>query len=163
MEDLTSNPKHSANTSTKPDLYSSDDYIQSICHLARPTFPGIPESSHRVQDRRILQTLEAMSWSPSQKEMSMYKLTNFISNVMPLGKATSVPDDAEADFWSREDPLAQIYRRTGNLCSSKAFWTQYTIQILSKEKQFAQLDKLNRLVVTGNGHDVHYRDIIKET
>lgn len=45
----------------------------------------------------------------------------------------------------------------------KAFWTQYTIQILRKEKQFAQLDKLNWLVVTGNGHDVHYQDIIKET
>lgn len=45
----------------------------------------------------------------------------------------------------------------------KAFWTQYTIQILRKEKQFAQLDELNPLVLTGNGHDVHYQDIIKET
>lgn len=124
MEDLTSNPKHTANSSTNPDLYSSDDYIQSICHLARPTFPGIPESSHRVQDRRILQTLEAMSWSPSQQEMSVSKLTNFISNVMPPGKTTSAPDDAEADFWSREDPLAQIYRHTGNLCSSKGLWSR---------------------------------------
>ncbi|OXB76208.1 UNVERIFIED_CONTAM: hypothetical protein H355_016786 [Colinus virginianus] len=121
-EDLNSNLKHAANTSTNPDSYSSDDYIQSICHLARPTFPGIPESSHRFQDRRILQTLEAMAWSPSQQEMSVSKLTNLISNVVPLGKATSVPDDAEADFWSREDPLAQIYTHTGNLCSSKGLW-----------------------------------------
>ncbi|XP_015731206.1 uncharacterized protein LOC107320137 [Coturnix japonica] len=124
MEDVTSNPKHTANTSTNPDLYSSNDYIQSICHLARPTFPGIPESSHRVQDRRILQTLEAMSWSPSQQETSMCKLTNLISNVMPLGKAASAPDDAEADFWSRRDPLAEIYRHTGNLCSSKGLWSK---------------------------------------
>lgn len=143
MEDLTSNPKHTANTSTNPDLYSSDDYIQSICHLARPTFPGIPESSHRVRNRRILQTLGAMSWSPSQKEMSACKLTNFISNVMPLGKATSAPDDAEADFWSREDPLAQIYRRTGNLCSSKGLWSKNSSTDSSQCISSSHLDSLH--------------------
>jgi len=45
----------------------------------------------------------------------------------------------------------------------KAFWTHYTIQIIRKEKQFAQFDKLNWLIITGNCHDVHYQDIIKET
>ncbi|KAM6249257.1 uncharacterized protein M6G45_009515 [Spheniscus humboldti] len=120
MEDSSSNLKCTGSTAASPDSYSSDDYIQSICHLARPTFPGLPESSRKVQNRRTLKTLEDGSWSPSlggtQQEMSKCKLTNFISNVVPLGKVTP----AEADFWSREDPLAQIYTHTGKLCSSKA-------------------------------------------
>ncbi|XP_035194618.1 uncharacterized protein LOC118173826 [Oxyura jamaicensis] len=124
MEDLTSNPKHTESTSTNPDSYSSDDYIQSICHLARPTFPGLPVSSHKVENRKILQSLEATSWSPSLPETSTCKLTNLISNVMPLGKVTPAPDDAETDFWSREDPLAQIYTGTGKLCSSKGSWSK---------------------------------------
>ncbi|KAM6380058.1 uncharacterized protein J5M81_010183 isoform 2-T2 [Pluvialis apricaria] len=120
MEDSTSNPKRTGSTAASPDSYSSDDYIQSICHLARPTFPGLPESIHKVQDRRTLKTLDNRSWSPSlggpQQETSKCKLTNFISNVVPLGKVTP----AEANFWSREDPLAQIYNQAGKLCSSKA-------------------------------------------
>ncbi|XP_075297945.1 uncharacterized protein LOC142363974 [Opisthocomus hoazin] len=120
MEDSASNPKRTGSTVTSPDSYSSDDYIQSICHLARPTFPGLPESNHKVQDRKTLKTLEDVSWSPSlggtQQEMSKCKLSNFISNVVPLGKVTP----AEANCWSREDPLAQIYTHAGKLCSSKA-------------------------------------------
>ncbi|XP_064314488.1 uncharacterized protein LOC135314658 [Phalacrocorax carbo] len=120
MEDSTSNLKHTGSTAAGPDSYSSDDYIQSICHLARPTFPGLPESSHKVQDRKTLKTLEDRSRSPSlggtQQEVSKCKSTDLISNVVPLGKVTP----AEADFWSREDPLAQIYTGTGKLCSSKA-------------------------------------------
>lgn len=120
MEDSTSNPKRSGSTAVSPELYSSDDYIQSICHLARPTFPGLPESSCKVQDRKTLKTLEGMSWPPAlggtQQETAKCKLTNLISNVVPLGKVTP----AEANFWSREDPLAQIYTHAGKLCSSKA-------------------------------------------
>ncbi|XP_074740091.1 uncharacterized protein LOC141949878 [Strix uralensis] len=120
MEDSTSNMKRTGSTAASPDAYSSDDYIQSICHLARPTFPGLPESSHKVQYRKTLKTLEDVPWSPShggtQQEMSKCKLTNFISNMVPPGKLTP----AEADFWSREDPLAQIYTDAGKLCSSKA-------------------------------------------
>ncbi|XP_027579890.1 uncharacterized protein LOC113989478 [Pipra filicauda] len=120
MEDPTNNPKRTGSTTASPDLYSSDDYIQSICHLARPTFPALPESRHKVQDRKTLKTLEDMSCSPplvgTQQERSKCKLTNLISNVVPLGKVSP----AEADFWSREDPLEQIYTCAGNLCSSKA-------------------------------------------
>ncbi|XP_054697249.1 uncharacterized protein LOC129212556 [Grus americana] len=120
MEDSTSNSKRTGSTAASPDSYSSDDYIQSICHLASPTFPGLPESSRKVQDRKTLKTPEDVSWPPSlvgaQQETSKCKLTHFISNVVPLGKATP----ADADFWSREDPLAQIYTHTGKLCSSKA-------------------------------------------
>ncbi|XP_056358591.1 uncharacterized protein LOC130258881 [Oenanthe melanoleuca] len=116
MEDPSSNPKQSAAGS--PDSYSSDDYIQSICHLARPTFPALLESRHK--DRQTLKSLEEVSGSPSlvgaQQERSKCKLTNFISNVVPLGR---VPP-GETDFWSREDPLEQIYTNAGNLCSSKA-------------------------------------------
>ncbi|XP_074460433.1 uncharacterized protein LOC141749978 [Larus michahellis] len=116
MEDSTSNPKRTGSTAASPDAYSSDDYAQSICHLARPTFPGLPESIRKVQDRKTPKTLDDRSWSPSQQEMSKCKLTNFISNVVPLRKVTP----AEANFWSREDPLAQIYTHAGKLCSSKA-------------------------------------------
>ncbi|XP_065546892.1 uncharacterized protein LOC136020092 [Lathamus discolor] len=120
MEDSSTNPKHSGSAAASPDSYSSDDYIQSICHLARPTFPGLPESSHKGQDRRTLKTTEDISWSPSlrgiQQEMSKCKLTNFISNVVPLGKV----GPAETELWSAEDPLAQIYAHAGKLCSSKA-------------------------------------------
>ncbi|XP_014803202.1 PREDICTED: uncharacterized protein LOC106891269 [Calidris pugnax] len=116
MEDSTSNPKRIGSTAASPDSYSSDDYVQSICHLARPTFPGFPESIRKVQDRKTLKTLDDKSWSPSQQETSKCKLSDFISNVVPLGKVTP----AEGDFWSREDPLAQIYTQAGKLCSSKA-------------------------------------------
>ncbi|KAM8993585.1 uncharacterized protein PRD47_014013 isoform 1-T3 [Ara ararauna] len=120
MEDSSSNLKRSGSTAASPDSYSSDDYIQSICHLARPTFPGLPESSHKGQDRETLKTIEDVSWSPSsgeiQQEMSKCKLTNFTSDVMPLGKV----GPSETEFWSREDPLAQIYTHAGKLCSSKA-------------------------------------------
>ncbi|XP_062493957.1 uncharacterized protein LOC134173692 [Pezoporus occidentalis] len=120
MEDSSTNPKCTGSAAASPDSYSSDDYIQSICHLARPTFLGLPESSHKGQDRRTLKTIEDVSWSPSpggiQQEMSKCKLTNFISNVVPLGKV----DPAETELWSREDPLAQIYTHAGKLCSSKA-------------------------------------------
>ncbi|XP_023791535.1 uncharacterized protein LOC111935405 [Cyanistes caeruleus] len=120
MEDPSSNPKRAGSAAASPDSYSSDDYIQSICHLARPTFPALLESRHKGQDRKTLKTLEDVPGSPllvgTQQERSKCKLTNFISNVMPLGK---VPP-AETDFWSREDPLEQIYTNAGNLYSSKA-------------------------------------------
>uniref|UniRef100_A0A8C3JCK8 Uncharacterized protein n=1 Tax=Calidris pygmaea TaxID=425635 RepID=A0A8C3JCK8_9CHAR len=87
MEDSTSNPKRIGSTAASPDSYSSDDYVQSICHLARPTFPGLPESIRKVQDRKTLKTLDDRSWSPSQQETSKCKLSDFISNVVPLGKA----------------------------------------------------------------------------
>ncbi|XP_014108532.1 PREDICTED: uncharacterized protein LOC106628214 [Pseudopodoces humilis] len=120
MEDPSSNPKRAGSAAASPDAYSSDDYIQSICHLARPTFPALLESRHKGQDRKTLKTLEDVPGSPllvgTQQERSKSKLTNFISNVVPLGK---VPP-AETDFWSREDPLEQIYTNAGNLCYSKA-------------------------------------------
>lgn len=120
MEDPSSNAKRAGSAAAGPDAYSSDDYIQSICHLARPTFPALLESRHKGQDRKTLKTLEDVSCSPplvgTQQERSKCKLTNFISNVVPLGKVPC----AEAGFWSREDPLEQIYTNTGNLCSSKA-------------------------------------------
>ncbi|XP_039934551.1 uncharacterized protein LOC120759416 [Hirundo rustica] len=119
LEDPSSNPKRAGSAAAGPDSYSSDDYIQSICHLARPTFPALLESRRKGQDRKTLKILEDVSGSPpvgTQQERSKCKLTNFISNVVPLGK---VPP-AETDFWSREDPLEQIYTNAGNLCSSKA-------------------------------------------
>ncbi|KAM4764101.1 uncharacterized protein ACIQIH_014638 [Cyanocitta cristata] len=120
MEDPSSNPKRAGSAAASPDAYSSDDYIQSICHLARPTFPALLESRRKGQDRKTLKTLEDVSHSPpfvgTQQERSKCKLTNFISNVMPLGKVPC----AETGFWSREDPLEQIYTNAGNLCSSKA-------------------------------------------
>lgn len=120
VEDSTNSQKGSGSTAASPDTHSSDDYIQSICHLARPTFPGLPESSSKVQGRRILKSSEDMSWSPAlggmQQETPERKLSSFISNVVPLGKVMS----AEADFWAREDPLAQIYTCAGKLCSTKA-------------------------------------------
>ncbi|XP_063024849.1 uncharacterized protein LOC134424746 [Melospiza melodia melodia] len=120
MEEPSSNPKSAGSAAASPDSHSSDDYIQSICHLARPTFPALLESRRKGKDRKTLKTLEDVSGSPSlvgtQQERSKCKLTNFISSVVPLGK---VPP-AESDFWSREDPLEQIYTNAGNLCSSKA-------------------------------------------
>uniref|UniRef100_A0A8C4UMW4 Uncharacterized protein n=1 Tax=Falco tinnunculus TaxID=100819 RepID=A0A8C4UMW4_FALTI len=68
MEDSTSNAKRTS-TAASPDSYSSDDYIQSICHLARPTFAGLPESSRKVQDRKTLKNLEDVWWSPSRGGM----------------------------------------------------------------------------------------------
>lgn len=119
MEDPSSNPKRAGSAAASPDSYSSDDYIQSICHLAGPTFPALLESRRKGQDRKTLKTLEDVSGSPllvgTQQERSKCKLMNFISNVVPLGK---IPP-AETDFWSREDPLEQIYTDAGNLCSSK--------------------------------------------
>lgn len=119
-EDSTSNPNSTESTAGSPDSDSSEDYIQSICHLARPTFPGLPESSRKVQDRKTPKILEDVSWSPSlggtQQEISNCKLANCLSNVVLQGKVTP----AEADFWSREDPLARIYTCAGKLCSSKA-------------------------------------------
>uniref|UniRef100_A0A8C8B8D8 Uncharacterized protein n=1 Tax=Otus sunia TaxID=257818 RepID=A0A8C8B8D8_9STRI len=92
MEDPTNNMKRTGSTAASPDSYSSDDYIQSICHLARPTFPGFSESSRKVQDRKTLKTLEDLPWSPSyggtQQEMSKCKPTNFTSNMVPPGKVT---------------------------------------------------------------------------
>lgn len=120
MEDPSSNPKRAGSAAASPDSYSSDDYIQSICHLARPTFPALLESRRKGKDRKTLETLEDVSGPPllvgTQQERSKCKLTNFISNVVPLGK---VPP-GETDFWSREDPLEQIYTNAGNLCSPKA-------------------------------------------
>ncbi|XP_063269722.1 uncharacterized protein LOC134559122 [Prinia subflava] len=120
LEDPSSNPKRAGGAAAGPDSYSSDDYIQSICHLARPTFPALLESRRKAQDRETLKTLEDVSGSPrlvgTQQERSKCKLTDFISNVVPLRK---VPP-AETDFWSREDPLEQIYTNAGNLCSSKS-------------------------------------------
>ncbi|KFV72951.1 hypothetical protein N308_14894, partial [Struthio camelus australis] len=131
LEDLTSNPKRSAtasqtsNTFANLDSYSSEDYIQAICHLARPTFPGFPERKvpkHRVQDRKILKVPEDMSWSSTlagtQQEASKCKFTNFISNVVPLGKAMPILDGAETDLHCRDDPLAQIYTQAGRPCYS---------------------------------------------
>ncbi|XP_057229686.1 uncharacterized protein LOC130577967 [Malurus melanocephalus] len=120
MEDPSSAPKRAGSTAASPDSYSSEDYIQSICHLARPTFPALLESRRKGQDRKTLQSLEDVSRSPAlegtQQERLKCKLTDFISNMVPLGK---VPP-AEIDFWSRGDPLEQIYTHAGNVCSSKA-------------------------------------------
>ncbi|XP_043376224.1 uncharacterized protein LOC122461267 [Dermochelys coriacea] len=113
LEDVTSNAKGFGSFSIDSDSCSSDDYLQSICHLARPTFPVFSENPYAFQDKKVLETLQRMSWFPklevAQQVIPKYKLTNIFSDMMSLEKVSLVLDNAKLYPCTRADPLEQLY------------------------------------------------------
>nr|XP_008164664.1 uncharacterized protein LOC101937742 [Chrysemys picta bellii]XP_008164665.1 uncharacterized protein LOC101937742 [Chrysemys picta bellii]XP_023959467.1 uncharacterized protein LOC101937742 [Chrysemys picta bellii] len=112
LEDVTSNAKGFGSFSIDSDSCSSDDYLQSICHLARPTFPVLPENGV-FQDKKVLETLQRVSWFPklavAQQVIPKCKLTNIFSDMMSLEKISLVLDNAKLYPCTRADPLEQLY------------------------------------------------------
>ncbi|XP_030428985.1 uncharacterized protein LOC115656420 [Gopherus evgoodei] len=113
LEDVTSNAEGFGSFSINSDSCSSDDYLQSICHLARPTFPVLPENNCVFQDKKVLETLQRVSWFPklavAQRVIPKCKLTNIFSDMMSLEKVSLVLDNAKLHPCTRADPLEQLY------------------------------------------------------
>ncbi|XP_067422607.1 uncharacterized protein [Emydura macquarii macquarii] len=113
LEDLTSDAKGFGSFSIDSDSCSNDDYLQSICHLARPTFPVFPENYHEFQDKKVLETLQRVPWFPklavTQKVIPKCKLTHIFSDMMSLEKVSLVLEDGTLYPCSRADPLEQLY------------------------------------------------------
>ncbi|XP_019361732.1 PREDICTED: uncharacterized protein LOC109289912 [Gavialis gangeticus] len=114
QEDLSSNGKSLGSLSTNPDLCSSEDYLQSICQLARPTFPVIPENYPRVRDKTTLQE----DWQCPKpvvmpRAIPKCKLTNIISNVMSLETVRLVCEEGKLYPCSGDDPLEKLYAQAG--------------------------------------------------
>ncbi|XP_006026933.1 uncharacterized protein LOC102383298 [Alligator sinensis] len=114
QEDLSSNAKSLGSLSTNSDLCSSEDYLQSICQLARPTFPAIPENHPRVRDKT---TLREDRWcqKPAVMPRAIPKcqLTNIISNIMSLEKVHLVCEEGKPYPCSGDDPLEKLYAQAG--------------------------------------------------
>ncbi|XP_062979384.1 uncharacterized protein LOC134396753 [Elgaria multicarinata webbii] len=109
IEDITSNTKGLGNVYLSQDSCSGEDYLQSICHLSRPTFPIPPESKCKVQDmdkpgmphnsHRVLNLPE------TPKLISRYTLPN----IMSLERSSFILDCIKTYSSSRVDPLEELY------------------------------------------------------
>ncbi|KYO20362.1 hypothetical protein Y1Q_0010882 [Alligator mississippiensis] len=114
QEDLSSNARSLGSLSTNSDLCSSEDYLQSICQLARPTFPAIPENHPRVRDKTTLQE-DRRCPKPAVMPRAIPKcqLTNIISNIMSLEKVHLVCEEGKPYPCSGDDPLEKLYAQAG--------------------------------------------------
>uniref|UniRef100_A0A670IBC8 Uncharacterized protein n=1 Tax=Podarcis muralis TaxID=64176 RepID=A0A670IBC8_PODMU len=116
LDDITSNTKGFGNACTSPDSSSGEDYLQSICQLARPTFPVLPESQRKVQDTEKLGMLHnshrVFSLSETPKMVSRYKITDILPNVRTFERNSSILDRIKTYSSSKVDPLEELYTET---------------------------------------------------
>ncbi|XP_053232934.1 uncharacterized protein LOC128407929 [Podarcis raffonei] len=113
LDDITSNTKGFGNACTSPDSSSGEDYLQSICQLARPTFPVLPESQRKVQDTEKLGMLHnshrVFSLSETPKMVSRYKITDILPNARTFERNSSILDRIKTYSSSKVDPLEELY------------------------------------------------------
>ncbi|XP_006138266.2 uncharacterized protein LOC102454690 [Pelodiscus sinensis] len=113
FEDVTSNAKGIECFSIKADSCSSDDYLQSICQLARPTFPMFPENQHVFPDKKALERLQRAPWFPkpaaAPQAIPKCQLINIFSGMMPSEKASLALNSTKVFSCPGADPLEQLY------------------------------------------------------
>ncbi|KAH0629817.1 hypothetical protein JD844_012217 [Phrynosoma platyrhinos] len=109
LEDITSNTKGFGNVYMSPDSCSGEDYLESICQLARSSFPVPPESKHKVQDvdkhGMLHNSPEVLNMSETTKMVPMYTLPN----VMSLEQNSFLLDCLKTYSCPIVDPLEELY------------------------------------------------------
>ncbi|KAJ6667881.1 hypothetical protein lerEdw1_016202 [Lerista edwardsae] len=112
LEDKTSSSK--GNVCMSPDSCTGEDYLQSICQLARPAFSLSLESKWKVQDtekRAMLHSGHQISNLPETPQIIVpkYKLTDPLPNLMSSERNGFVLDCSQTYSSSRADPLEELY------------------------------------------------------
>lgn len=111
LEDKSSSSK--GNVCLSPDSCTGEDYLQSICQLARPAFPPPQENKCKVQDlenqaimhsgHRITNVPEAPKITPK------YKLTDALPNLVYSERNGFIISHVQTYSSSRVDPLEELY------------------------------------------------------
>ncbi|XP_066474318.1 uncharacterized protein [Tiliqua scincoides] len=113
LEDLPEDKTNSSkgNVCLSPDSCTGEDYLQSICQLARPAFPLPSESKHKGIDKRaMLYSGHRASNRPETPQMvPKYKLTDSLPNLVLPGKNGFIFDHVQTYSSSRADPLEELY------------------------------------------------------
>ncbi|XP_061473280.1 uncharacterized protein LOC133380291 isoform X2 [Rhineura floridana] len=124
LDDITSNTKDFGNACMSPDSCSGEDYLQSICQLARPTFLVLPESKRKVQDIEKLGMLHnshrVFNLSETPKMVSRYKIIDILPSVRTLERNSFILDRIKAYSSSKADPLEELYAE-----AEKTRWWSY--------------------------------------
>lgn len=111
LEDTMSNTKCFENVYVSPECSSGEDYLQSICQLAKPTFPVSPGSLQKIQDIDKVETLhnghKGSHLSGTPRVAPRYKVTNTLLSVISLQR--NVLDHVKTYSHSRADPLEELY------------------------------------------------------
>ncbi|XP_048346914.1 uncharacterized protein LOC125429655 isoform X1 [Sphaerodactylus townsendi] len=110
LEDTLRNTKTFEKVNVNPES-SGEDYLQSICQLAKPTFPVLPESQQKIQDidkAEMLHKSHRVSETP--KPVTKYKVTNTFLSVLSLER--NILHHVKSYSRSREDPLEELYTDT---------------------------------------------------
>ncbi|XP_042303822.1 uncharacterized protein LOC121920728 [Sceloporus undulatus] len=109
LEDITSSTKGFGNVYMSPDSCSGEDYLESICQLARSSFPVPPENKHKVQDadkRGMLHNSpKILNMSETTKMVPIYTLPN----VMSLERNSFILDCFKTYSCPFVDPLEELY------------------------------------------------------
>lgn len=107
-DDISSNAKGFGNVYTSSDSCCGEDYLQSICQLARPPFPAPPQSKHKVQD--VGNDHKASNQSETRKIAQSYQLTDTPPHVMSLERFNFIFNGVKKAYSnSRADPLEELY------------------------------------------------------
>ncbi|KAL8212040.1 UNVERIFIED_CONTAM: hypothetical protein K2H54_035476 [Gekko kuhli] len=111
LEDAMSNTKTFENVYLSPDCSSGEDYFQSICQLAKPTFPVSPGSQQKIQDVCKVEMLHnghrGSDSSETPRTAPRCKVTNTLLSAISLQR--NVLDHVKTYAPSRADPLEQLY------------------------------------------------------
>ncbi|XP_077182777.1 uncharacterized protein LOC143832363 [Paroedura picta] len=111
LEDTTSNTKTFENVYVSPDCSLGEEYLQSICQLAKPTYPVSPGSQQKTQDVNKAEVLPSghrgSNLSETPKAAPRYKVTNTLLGVISLQR--NVLDHVKTYSHSRTDPLEELY------------------------------------------------------
>ncbi|XP_053144154.1 uncharacterized protein LOC128341733 [Hemicordylus capensis] len=116
LEEKTSNTKGVGNVYMCPHSCSGEDYLQSICQLARPTFPlPLLESKRKAQDTDKLGVLHhskmVFNLPETPKIMSKCKLTDTLPNLKSLERNCFILDHIKTDSNSKANPLEEMYTK----------------------------------------------------
>ncbi|XP_060094305.1 uncharacterized protein LOC132571521 [Heteronotia binoei] len=107
LEDTMSNTKTFENVCVSPDCSSGEDYLQSICQLAKPTFPVSPGSQQKIQVEMLHSGHRGSNLSETPKMAPRIKVTNTLLSVRSLQR--NVLDHVKTYSHSRADPLEELY------------------------------------------------------
>lgn len=112
LEDKTSSSK--GNVCLSPDSCTGEDYLQSICQLARPAFPLSLESKRNIQGTEKQAMLHSGHRISSLSETPQIigpkcKLTDPLPNLMSSERNSFILDRSQTYSSSRADPLEELY------------------------------------------------------
>ncbi|XP_029439813.1 uncharacterized protein LOC115079965 isoform X2 [Rhinatrema bivittatum] len=109
LQVITNEKRSSENFYINSDYCSSEDYLQSICQLAKPTFPALADSFNRTVCARTCGNIRYDHWLPRLPETQQVNPTcKDTSDIIPKGNVNPLIPCAKPHSF-RADPLEQLY------------------------------------------------------